>query len=57
MAIYHATADPKLKIEGKQYSMFIGRWQPWHPGHRWRPWAVLSGAMQFSFTEKNVNMS
>lgn len=19
----------------KQYSMFIGRWQPWHPGHRW----------------------
>lgn len=35
MAIFHATADPKLKIEGKQYSMFIGRWQPWHPGHRW----------------------
>lgn len=19
----------------KQYSMFIGRWQPWHAGHRW----------------------
>jgi nicotinamide mononucleotide adenylyltransferase len=19
----------------KQFSMFIGRWQPWHPGHRW----------------------
>ncbi len=19
----------------KQYSMFIGRWQPWHQGHRW----------------------
>ena len=35
MAIYHAVADPKLKIEGKQYSMFIGRWQPWHDGHRW----------------------
>lgn len=35
MAIFHATADPKLKIEGKQYSMFIGRWQPWHTGHRW----------------------
>ena len=35
MAIFHATADPKLKIEGKQYSMFIGRWQPWHAGHRW----------------------
>ena len=19
----------------KKYSLFIGRWQPWHPGHRW----------------------
>ena len=19
----------------KKYSMFIGRWQPWHKGHRW----------------------
>ena len=19
----------------KQYSLFIGRWQPWHQGHRW----------------------
>ena len=19
----------------KKYSMFIGRWQPWHSGHRW----------------------
>ena len=18
-----------------KYAMFIGRWQPWHPGHRW----------------------
>ena len=18
-----------------KYSMFIGRWQPWHEGHRW----------------------
>ena len=18
-----------------KYSLFIGRWQPWHPGHRW----------------------
>ena len=22
-------------MESKQYSMFIGRWQPWHKGHRW----------------------
>lgn len=32
----HVEGDPKLKnTSGKQYSMFIGRWQPWHDGHRW----------------------
>ena len=32
----HIEGDPKLKNNpGKQYSMFIGRWQPWHSGHRW----------------------
>jgi nicotinamide mononucleotide adenylyltransferase len=32
----HVEGDPKLKNnDGKQYSMFIGRWQPWHKGHRW----------------------
>ena len=32
----HVEGDPKLKNKsGKQYSMFIGRWQPWHDGHRW----------------------
>ena len=32
----HVEGDPKLKNNpGKQYSMFIGRWQPWHKGHRW----------------------
>jgi len=32
----HVEGDPKLKnTTGKQYSMFIGRWQPWHDGHRW----------------------
>ena len=32
----HVESDPKLKNTGsKQYSMFIGRWQPWHAGHRW----------------------
>lgn len=20
---------------GNQYSLYIGRWQPWHDGHRW----------------------
>jgi nicotinamide mononucleotide adenylyltransferase len=32
----HVEGDPKLKNTGsKQYSMFIGRWQPWHQGHKW----------------------
>jgi phosphopantetheine adenylyltransferase len=32
----HVEGDPKLKNNpGKQYSMFIGRWQPWHAGHKW----------------------
>lgn len=32
----HVEGDPKLKnAGGKQYSMFIGRWQPWHDGHKW----------------------
>jgi nicotinamide mononucleotide adenylyltransferase len=32
----HVEGDPKLKNNpGKQYSMFIGRWQPWHDGHKW----------------------
>ena len=30
----HIEGDPKLKNNpGKQFSMFIGRWQPWHDGH------------------------
>ena len=36
MQKFHVEGDPKLKNnKGKQYSMFIGRWQPWHEGHRW----------------------
>jgi nicotinamide mononucleotide adenylyltransferase len=32
----HVEGDPKLKNNpGKQYSMFIGRWQHWHAGHKW----------------------
>ena len=32
----HVEGDPKLKnTGGTQYSMFIGRWQPWHDGHKW----------------------
>jgi nicotinamide mononucleotide adenylyltransferase len=25
----------KGNSNGKGYAMFIGRWQPWHDGHRW----------------------
>lgn len=32
----HVEGDPKLKnTGGKQYSMFVGRFQPFHTGHRW----------------------
>ena len=32
----HVEGDPKLKnTRGKQYSMFVGRFQPFHAGHRW----------------------
>ncbi len=32
----HVEGDPKLKnTGGKQYSMFIGRFQPFHNGHKW----------------------
>ena len=32
----HVEGDPKLKnTSGKQYSMCIGRGQPWHDGHKW----------------------
>jgi cytidyltransferase-like protein len=32
----HVEGDPKLKnTGGKQYSMFVGRFQPFHGGHRW----------------------
>jgi nicotinamide mononucleotide adenylyltransferase len=36
MEIIHVEGDPKLKdSKDKTYSMFIGRWQPWHAGHQW----------------------
>ena len=32
----HVEGDLKLKnTGGKQYSMFVGRFQPFHNGHRW----------------------
>jgi cytidyltransferase-like protein len=32
----HVEGDPKLKnTGGKQYSMLVGRYQPFHNGHKW----------------------
>ena len=32
----HIEGDPKLKnTGGKQYSMLVGRFQPFHDGHKW----------------------
>ena len=32
---YLATAAFQSSSNVVKYSMFIGRWQPWHAGHRW----------------------
>lgn len=35
MESYLARAANQTSNSIKTYSMFIGRWQPWHSGHRW----------------------
>ena len=35
MQNYLAKSTGPTSSTEKQYSMFIGRWQPWHLGHRW----------------------
>lgn len=35
MQKFLAKAQGKTSSNRVQYSMFIGRWQPWHDGHRW----------------------
>lgn len=36
MRIVHVEGDPKLKNgKGNPYAMFIGRFQPFHDGHKW----------------------
>jgi cytidyltransferase-like protein len=35
MEKYLANSVGKTSSNAVQYSMFIGRWQPWHEGHRW----------------------
>lgn len=35
MQNYLAKSSGPTSSGKKQYSMFIGRWQPWHAGHRW----------------------
>jgi nicotinamide mononucleotide adenylyltransferase len=34
-ARWKATADKETSSTEKKYSVFFGRWQPWHAGHRW----------------------
>lgn len=35
MKNYLAKAVGQSSSNDQKYSMFIGRWQPWHAGHRW----------------------
>ena len=34
-ATWKAKADKETSSTEKKYSVFFGRWQPWHAGHRW----------------------
>ena len=35
MKKYLAQAAFQSSYSDVKYSMYIGRWQPWHSGHRW----------------------
>ena len=35
MQNYLAKAAAPSSSNSNKYAMFIGRWQPWHAGHRW----------------------
>ena len=35
MKNFIAKADKKTSSNNRQYSMFVGRWQPLHDGHKW----------------------
>ena len=35
MKNYIAKVDKKTSSTDRQYSMFVGRWQPLHEGHQW----------------------
>ena len=35
MKNYIAKADKKTSTSSEVYSMYVGRWQPWHDGHQW----------------------
>ncbi|MES2223670.1 MAG: hypothetical protein V4469_01920 [Patescibacteria group bacterium] len=35
MHTYKAKKERETSSSEEKYSMFIGRWQPWHKGHRW----------------------
>jgi cytidyltransferase-like protein len=35
MRNYIAKADKKTSTTDRQYSLFVGRWQPLHKGHQW----------------------
>ena len=40
-----------------KYSMFIGRWQPWHKGHRWLIDQRLNQGFNVCFAIRDVEKS
>jgi nicotinamide mononucleotide adenylyltransferase len=35
MSNYIARTEVESSSSKEKYSMFVGRWQPWHAGHQW----------------------
>jgi nicotinamide mononucleotide adenylyltransferase len=35
MSNYIVKAEVESSSSKEKYSMFVGRWQPWHAGHQW----------------------
>jgi cytidyltransferase-like protein len=54
MRNYIAKADKKTSTTDRQYSLFVGRWQPLHKGHQWLFQQVLDEGKNVLICIRNV---
>ena len=47
----------KAQSKSGTWAMFIGRWQPWHEGHRWLIDQALNEGKQVALCIRNVPVS